>query len=246
MYKIINGIVLNRTDFHEYDRIVLLYTLELGKIKCLFKSVNKPEAKLIYFTEPATEVELQVVKLKNKNYIDFFKVTGGRIVNYNIQLRTNLEIYNYTCKILNLIDSVTLELSKDENKFFLLKRIFEVLPYASDKNLMYLAFVYRVIKLAGYMPQLYSCVSCKTKINKDSYFDILGGGVICDGCYVGVANKNLVLKISFNTIKLIQNFYKLNAYQINNLKIDAQTLSEAEHITNLYLQTFIHKPLVNV
>ncbi len=246
MYRIINGIVLNRANFSEYDKIVTLYTLELGKIKCFFRSVNKPKAKLIYFTEPATEVELKIVKVKNKNYAEFFKTAGGKIVSSNFELRNNLEVYIYTCKILNLVDATTLELLKDESKFFLIKRIFEVLPNAKSYKLMYYAFVYRFIKLAGYKPQVYKCSLCKKKSEEDGYFDVLDGSFICNICGNQAKVNSKIVKISANTTKLIQNFYKLNSQQINDLEVDNQTLEELCYITSLYLQNYIHKPLLNI
>lgn len=246
MYRIINGIVLNRTNFSEYDKIVTLYTLELGKIKCFFKSVNKPKAKLIYFTEPATEVELKIVKVKNKNYAEFFKAAGGVIVNSNVELRKNLEIYIYTCKILNLVDATTLELLKDEDKFFLIKRIFEVLPTAKSYQVMYYAFVYRFIKLSGYTPQIDRCGLCKNNLKENGVFNILNGFIICDKCVSKVKENSGIFKISINTIKLVQSFYKLNAQQINNLEINKQVLDELKYITDLYLQNFIYKPLLNI
>ncbi len=242
MYQIVNGIVLNRTNFLDYDKIIILYTLQLGKIKVLFKSVNKPFAKLIYITEPATEIELQCVKLRSKDYGYVFKAAGGKILSFNNELRKNLSVYIYTCKILDLVDALTLELAKDENKFFLIKRVFQVLPSSKNIHLVYLAFVYRFIKLCGYMPLLKNCVKCKTKLlesNKFFYFDFLDGGVVCERCF----NNNSSLKISSNTIKIIQKFYKLNAEQIDKLELPQDNIEEINKLTFLYLQNYIHRPL---
>jgi len=242
MYQIVDGIVLNRANFLDYDKIVILYTLQLGKIKVLFKSVNKPFAKLLSITEPATELELQCVKLKSKDYGYVFKAAGGKILNFNSDLRKDLNIYFYTCKILDLVDALTLELVKDENKFFLIKRVLQVLPASKNRHLLYLAFIYRFIKLCGYMPELINCVKCKSKLLKSNnffYFDFVDGGVVCEKCF----KNNSSLKISFNTTKILQKFYKLNAEQIDKLEVPQDTIEEINKLTFLYLQNYIHRPL---
>ncbi len=242
MYQIVDGIVLNRTNFSDYDKVVVVYTLQLGKIKVLFKSVNKPFAKLISFTEPAVELELQCVKLKSKDYGYVFKAAGGKILNFNNELRKDLNIFFYTCKILDLVDALTLELAKDENKFFLIKRVFQVLPLSKNKHLLYLAFIYRFIKLCGYMPELINCLKCKTKLlklNDFFYFDFINGGIVCKRCLKDGPN----LKISFNTTKILQKFYKLNAEQIDKLEVSQDTIEEMNKLTFLYLQNYVHRPL---
>jgi DNA repair protein RecO (recombination protein O) len=238
MYQIVNGIVLNRTNFSEYDKLVVLYTLELGKIKVLFKSVNKLTAKLLSFTELATEVELQLVKLKSADYM--FKCAGGVVLNYNNSLRENSEIYLYTCKVLELVDKLTLEVFKDEKKYFLLKRVLEILPFCNKNgyNLLFLAFVYRFIKLCGYTPKLNKCVRCNEKITEEYYFD-LSSGVVCSKC-----KKDYDIKIFSNTTKIIQKFYKLTAEQVCNLEIDRKTIDEIERLTLLFLQNYVYKPLL--
>lgn len=238
MYSIINGIVLNRTNFSEYDKLVLLYTLELGKIKVLFKSVNKPTAKLVSFTEVATEVELQLVRLKSTDYM--FRCAGGTVINYNNNLRKDPDIFLYTCKILELVDRLTLELFRDEKKYFLLKRVLEILPlYNNDiYEILFLAFIYRFIKLCGYTPKLDKCVRCNKEITDEYYFDSYSG-VVCNRC-----KKSSDIKIFSDTTKTIQKFYKLNAEQVRKLQLDKKILDEIKKITFLYLQNYIYKPLL--
>jgi DNA repair protein RecO (recombination protein O) len=238
MYQIVSGIVLNKTNYSEYDKIVNFYTLQLGKIRVLFKGVNKLTAKLISFTELATEAELQLVKLKSVDYM--FKCTGGKVVNYNNVLRESIEIYLYTCKILEIVDKLTLELFSDEKKYFLLKRVLEVLPVCDKNNydILFLAFVYRFIKLCGYAPKLNRCVRCDNKIGEEQYFD-LTSGVVCSGC-----KKDNDIKISLNTTKTIQKFYKLNAEEVCKFRIEKELLEEIKEVTFLYLQNYVYKPLL--
>ncbi|MCS7230645.1 MAG: DNA repair protein RecO [Elusimicrobiota bacterium] len=245
MYNLIDGFILNRKNVLEYDKIATIYTLQLGKIKVLFKGINKITSKSISYTEPATEVELQVVKLKNKNYDTIFKFAGGKIVNFNQQLRKSFRIYEYTCKILDLIDALTLELMKDENKYFLIKRVFEFLPNSKNLELIFLAFAFRFIKLCGYMPELSRCIKCKRVLNSSAYFfffDFINRGIICKECR-NISSDLRIIEISLDTIKVIQKFYKLNAEQIDNLNVENKILKEISNFTFIYLQQYLNRGL---
>ncbi|MFN3550494.1 MAG: DNA repair protein RecO [Endomicrobiia bacterium] len=245
MYNIINGFVINRKNFLEYDKISTIYSLQLGKIKVLFKGVNKITAKFISFLEPATEVELQIVKLKNKNYEPIFKFAGGRAVNFNDKLRENFKIYEYTCKILDIVDALTFEYVKDDNKFFLIKRMFDFLAYSKNIEIVFLAFVWRFIKLCGYMPELNKCVKCKNNFdNKFYFFNFVDKGIMCNECAKTSESENLEkLRISLSTKELLKKFYRLNAEEIDNLKVAKETVNEISKFIFLYLQSYLHRPL---
>ncbi|MCX7716074.1 MAG: DNA repair protein RecO [Endomicrobia bacterium] len=245
-YELVNGFILYRKNIMEYDKTITLYTLQHGKIKVLFKGVNKLTAKFISSIEPATETELQVVRLKSPNYETIFKFAGGTVVNFNHQLRTNLKIYLYTCKIIDLIDALTLEFAKDEDKFFLMKKIFQILPFSENCEVLYFAFVYRFIKLCGYMPELNKCVKCRQSlsINTNFYiFDFKNKGILCNKCINNNENNTERMKISFNSTNLLRKFYKLNAEQINNFKVEKSVLEEIIQLTSIYLQYYLHRPL---
>ncbi len=246
MYCIINGFVINRKNFSEYDKIATIYSLQLGKVKVFFKSVNKITSKFISFLEPATEVELQIVKLKNKNYDTTFKFAGGKVLNFNDKLRENFKIYEYTCRILDLVDALTFECGKDENKFFLIKRMFDFLDHNKNIEVVFLAFVFRFIKLCGYMPELNKCVKCKSSLNNKFYFyfDFIDKGIVCSECLKTLALSDLEkLKISLSAIELLKKFYKLNAEEIEKLKVDTEVIDEVSKFIFLYLQNYLHRPL---
>lgn len=244
----VNGIVLRRKNVAEYDKIVLAYTREFGKIRLLFKGVNKPKAKLLALTEPFVESELLVVKLKNKFYDDIFKVIGGQIINFNEELKADFERFIYASRVIEVIDALTFELARDEEKFFLLKRILDVFKFAKNYEILFTGFVYRFIKLCGYRPNLKSCVRCGIKINLDSfelYFDLANGGVMCNYC-VSLKEKNNVIAVDKEVIKIINMFYTLSAEEIDKLIVNEKVLKDLKELTFLYLNNYIHKPLIAV
>lgn len=249
--EIVNGIVLYNNDYLDYDKIAVVYTEQYGKIKVFFKSVNKPEAKLRALVQPVTEVELVLLKLSDEKFYDkIFKVIGGEVINYYLELKKNLAVYSYVCKVLDLVDALTYEFSVNRDKFLLLRRMLEVIKLRygklseTDKLLLFMAFVYRFIKLCGYMPNFNFCARCKKNLvtvnTKFFYFDFKNKEAICDNC---TAMDKEGFRLSVDTVITIQKFYKLSSDEILKQSVSSQVCKELELFTFMYLQDYIHRPL---
>jgi DNA repair protein RecO (recombination protein O) len=234
MYLTVKGIVFDKINVGEYDKIVSLYTLERGKIKTIFKSVNKPTAKLLSLTQIGNEVELQLYYLNDT----FLKVTGGILLDAIFEIKQDYEKYVSLCKILEIVDKLTLEFLPDEKKYILLKRVISLLKKSNNPKMIFLAFIFRWLKLCGYQPEIFRCIKCKKPVDKNLWwFDFLNSGIMCDSC----AKKNFLsttenkTKISYYSIQTIQNFYKLSGDEIEKQCIDSKTFSEIEDIVENYL-----------
>ncbi len=242
MYHIINCIVLRKENYDEYDRLVTVYSLEFGKLKLLFKSVNKPQAKLICLTEPGTEEQLYIYMSKyNTKYR--IRVIGGKLINFYSDLKSNLLKYLYTSSVLEIVDSLTLEFLKDDKKYFLLKRVLELFSQCMNYELIYLAFILRFIKLCGYGPEIYSCIVCKNRLlNYNSlYFSMKENGIICPVCIENNTELlNNTIKISYYEIFLLQKFLSLTGEEIDKLNIGPDILVNIKKFLFEYLQKYVH------
>ncbi|MFQ3675895.1 MAG: DNA repair protein RecO [Endomicrobiia bacterium] len=242
MYLLTEGIVLNQSNFREYDKVVTLYTLDKGKIKTIFKSVNKPNAKLLSLTQVGSEVEVYLY-YSNDN---FLKVVGGKLIDGYFEVKQSYEKYVNLCKILEVVDKLTLDFLPDEKKYFLIKRGISLLKNSSNPALIYTAFVLRWIKLCGYQPEIFRCIRCKKKFDdKIWWFDFLNGGIICKDCIKKdfLSTNENIIEISYYSIKIMQSFYKLSGDNIDKQKIDVKIFSEIEKIIENYLNNYLHSPL---
>lgn len=69
--------VVGRNDWREYDQIVSLYTLELGKVEVLARGVKKILSKNSAFLEPGNLVEAEVIPGKELNHLGSVQVVDG-------------------------------------------------------------------------------------------------------------------------------------------------------------------------
>ncbi|MFH1540553.1 MAG: DNA repair protein RecO [Elusimicrobiota bacterium] len=139
------AIVIKKTDFHEYDRLLTLYTKDFGKVKVIVKSVRKPKAKLVSLTELFVLAEY---RLFLREHAVFGKITGGVILDSNPQIRYNVKKYYEACYICEVLDALTPDRQPNAEKFFLLQEKLSLL----NKNVLNQKndFVEKLLHLTGF------------------------------------------------------------------------------------------------
>ena len=125
----VQAIVIKKTDFREYDRLLTLYTKDFGKIKVHARSVKKPRAKLTSLTELFVLAEY---RLFLREHAAFGKITGGVILDSNPLIRYNIQKYYEACYICEVLDALTPDRQPNSEKFFLLKEKLSLL----NKNVL--------------------------------------------------------------------------------------------------------------
>ncbi|PIU83827.1 MAG: DNA repair protein RecO [Elusimicrobia bacterium CG06_land_8_20_14_3_00_38_11] len=120
----VQAIVIRKSDFREYDRLLTLYTKDFGKIKAHARSVKKPRAKLTSLTELFVLAEY---RLFLRQHAAFGKITGGVILDPNPLIRYNVQKYYEACYICEVLDALTPDRQPNAEKFFLLKEKLELI-----------------------------------------------------------------------------------------------------------------------
>jgi len=215
------GIILNKKDVGETDRIYTIYTLEMGKIRVLAKSVRKVRAKLAGYLEPITEAEIFIAKTKGLG-----KITGSIVGNNFLQIKSNISSMKQVFYVFKILEKIISEQNRDEKTFSLLQEYLKVMEDLSGekslknenkKNILTLGFLFKFLGELGYQVEADRCVRCEKKlIPLKNYFSARRGGVLCLGC---ATQENQKIKVSDESIKFIRISLK---NKISNLvKIDA-------------------------
>ncbi len=213
------GVILNKRDVGETDRIYTIYTLEMGKIRALAKSVRKAKAKLAGFLEPITQAEIFLAKTRGLG-----KITGSIATNNFPKIKSDMDSMKQVFYVFKIMDKIISEQSADENIAKLLKDYLETMEHLSTKEnmenkkrILTLGFLFKFLGEMGYRVEADRCVGCGKKlVSQKNYFSARHGGVLCSIC---AGKENQKLKINDESIKFIRVFLK---NKISNLvKINA-------------------------
>lgn len=218
------GIILNKVEVGETDRIYTIYTLEAGKIRALANGVRKPNAKLAGNLEPITKVEVFLAKSRGMG-----KITGVISLNNFSGIKEDLDALEKAGYVFKLLNKLIVEQEPDEEAFLILKSFLNNLDALTKKketlekyDILTIGFVLKFLSIVGYHLEVERCVHCEGKLwPENNYFSASKGGVLCNKCYKFENNR---LKISADSIKTIRIILKnkldgLAKLQISKLEI---------------------------
>jgi len=143
LYKT-EGIIIKKTNFGEFDRLLTIYTKDFGKLLVKVKSVRKEKAKLKGHLELFNHSHLMIAPGRG-----FDIVTGAETINGFFDLRqntTNLSACYYFCE---LIDKLISGQERDERIWSLLLLSFEELGSSPLKQVTN-NFEKNIINFLGY------------------------------------------------------------------------------------------------
>lgn len=134
------GIILKKAGLNEVDRLLTVYTEELGKVLVSAKGVRKLESKLRYSIEPVSYVQLILVEGKN-----FLILKDAILKNQFLKIKKDLNKLKIAQEIADLIDEAIVGEERDEDMWKLILQAFRDLNLRSFKR--------NLIKLLGYDPE---------------------------------------------------------------------------------------------
>jgi len=244
-YVTATGIVIAAVGVREYDRLVTLYTRELGKVRALFCGVSRPHAKMLALTQPAVEIEVQLYRSRSIVGNRVARATGGRVLEQFAQARSSLNGYLFTCTVLELTDCLTMEHLPDPRTYALVRRALEQAGDIRRPEKVLLAFTLRLVKLCGYSPELAACVVCRRRHDGSNWhFAPVAGGLVCPSCVPKVTGD--VRRISGAAVHLLREFCTRSADDVDALDADAARVHEARQVVYAYLRQYLHRPMKTI
>lgn len=173
------AVVLGSHKFGEADKIVVMLSEDLGKIRAVAKGIRKTKSSIGARLEPMSLVDISLRSGRDLDTVDQVKLlaTHSGIRNDFNRLRQGLAM-------VEAINKVTPDKDPVPQLYALLSRALTALN-ESTSPLMLAAFFWRLLAIEGHSPQLDECVSCGG-VDGLITFDVQNGGVHCSSCATGV------------------------------------------------------------
>jgi DNA repair protein RecO (recombination protein O) len=233
------AIVLRRHDFGEADRMLTLFSKEQGKIQAIAKGARKPQTRKSGHVELFMRTNFLIAKGKT---IDI--ITQAELVEPYKLLREDLVRTTYASYVVELLDRFTAEEDHDLRKYNLLA---DGLGWFADSDNILLAarfYELRLLSLAGFQPQLFTCVSCAEPIiEQDQYFSAELGGLLCPNCRQA---DHRAQPISSSAVKVLR-YLQTHAWDtVKALVLRRDLHTELEKIMNHYLVYLLERDLKSV
>lgn len=173
-----DAVVLGRTDFGEADRLLTLFTREVGKIKAIAKGARKPQSRKTGHVELFMHSRFLLATGR-----DLDIVTQAELIESYPALRQDLMRTTYASYAVELLDRFTVESDRSLPLYDLVVAALGWFAEGGDLLLTARYYELRLLVLVGYRPQLFNCVACGEPIlEQDQFFSAELGGVLCPNC----------------------------------------------------------------
>jgi DNA repair protein RecO (recombination protein O) len=232
----VEAIVIRHNDWGEADRLLGLFTRELGKIRAIAKGIRKPRSRKAGHLEPFTRANLLLARGR-----DLYIVTQADTVDAYSQVKDDLILLGYASYVLELLDRFTYEEGENRSLYRLLSNTLTRLSSEYDPALVVRYYEIRLLDLLGFRPQLFTCAKCESEIKpEDQYFSSELGGVLCPNCGRSTAGAR---PISMQALKYLRHFQRSNFTDSIRSQIPTGVNREMEVLMQHYLTYLLERGL---
>jgi DNA repair protein RecO (recombination protein O) len=232
----VEAVVLRHSDWGEADRLLVMFTREMGKVRATAKGVRKLRSRKAGHLEPFTRSSLLLARGR-----DMLIVTQAEAVNTYAPILEDLTLLAYASYVVELLDRFTYEEGENQALYRLLCETLERLASLADPTIAIRYYEIRLLDLLGFRPQLFKCAQCGAEIlPQDQYFSAEQGGVLCPSCGKGVQG---VRPVSMSALKFMRHMQRSTYPAAARAVIPPEVNREMEILIQHYLTYLLERGL---
>jgi DNA repair protein RecO (recombination protein O) len=225
------AVILGTTDYRETDRLVTLFTRELGRVRGVARGAKRSQRRFGGALELFARIDLHIVPSEG-----LCRLQSADVVSIFPGIRGDLEriaLAGYACE---LADCLTPEGVPYPRLFRLLTACLEHLDTAPASLADRRFFEINLLNILGYRPPLDTCGRCDdTIIGADPLFVGAGGHLLCGRC--GGDQR----RISGATVASLRQALKTGRFGV--LSFDGDGAAEAGIVLDPLIASHIRRPL---
>jgi DNA repair protein RecO (recombination protein O) len=232
------AIIIRKIKLGEADRIIILFTLHLGKIRAVAKGVRRPKSRLSGHLELLTYSKVDLVHGRNLDTI-----IGSQTVNAFLPLKTDLDLSAAALYLTELVDQFTVENAENLPLFELLFDTLDKLQTEENREMLIHYFEMHLLSLTGYRPELMHCVACKKPLEPVvNAFSISSGGMLCSTCTL----TRFCYPISVNTLKILRLLQSDDYATVRRIKLTPELAEELTTVLRNYIRYLLEQEVKSV
>lgn len=190
----IKGLVLKTIQRTDSDRLIVLFTVERGKITVCAKGSRSAKSKLLPCIEPFSYSEFILYEKDG-----FFWIKEGILIENFYAIREDIKklaLASYICEVLDI--AVYENMEEPELLRLALNSLHAIATDLRPLGTVKSVFEMRTAMLLGFAPNVESCVSCGRTHADEYYFSLHDGEVVCTKCRSKALKEYLETRESVN------------------------------------------------
>lgn len=206
----VTGIVLSAMPYREKDKLIHIFSVELGKITAVLKGVSAPNAKLKFAGQPFCFAKFDLARSG-----EFYVVKGCELIDSFFELTEDYAKYMLSMTMLEVCSIILKPEIIAENLFLILIKSLQNIVYNKvDVHLSVLKFLVDTLQIIGYALNFNVCDNCGMKFIGDIKFDYHSGTFRCSSCSGGIK----IPPRDFTILKMVSS---TSVDRLNTLKLQS-------------------------
>ncbi len=229
MMQKVEGIVIRTMDYGESNKIVTLFTRELGKIGVMSRGAKKPKSRLAAVSQLFIYGTFLFQKSQGLGTLN-----QAEIIDSFRDVRKDLFRASYATYMVEMTDKLTEERQPNPSLFELLYQMLHYLNEGVDADVLLRIFEIKMLAVAGIRPQLDECASCGST-DVPVAFSIRDAGFLCKRC---VHKDERAYHLSAHSARLLRLFYYLDLERLGQISLKQETKQELKEIISAYYDEY--------
>lgn len=246
----VRGMVIGSSNVGEYDKRIILLTLERGKITVFAKGARRPKSPHVAATAPFTFGTFTVYEGR-----EAYNLIDVDVEEYFMDIRNNLSSIYHGLYFCELADYFVRENQRETNVLKLLYRSIQILCLdIIDPSLIKSIFEIKILMLNGEGYITYECVKChgiqKGKDNdyildadKENSMELVGishkaCGTVCKNC---ARNYDDVMELSKAAIYAINYIFGSTVEKVYSFNVTDEVNKELNRFSKKYMARFVDR-----
>lgn len=229
------GLTLRRSPVREADLLTVMYTREYGKLELLARGAQRLTSKLMGHLEPLTLVRVSVARGRSMD-----QITEAEVVNGFPNAKSGYENAARGLYVAEVVDGFSALSAANEELFSLAVQTLDALGGAPDPDLALRYFDLQLLRLSGFMPELYHCVECGEELEPEQHRYAAGaGGTLCLDCG---PTEVVVRPLSLGALKLLRLLHRSrSAGELPQLAISPSLEREVRETLGVTLHNWLDR-----
>lgn len=181
----VKGLVLRTTNIRESDRILTIFTEELGVISALASGARALKSRKMSSTMQFCYSSFTLTK-KGEHY----RILECELIESFFGIRVSIEGLALAGYVVEVLSDVTVAQAEKELLRLSLNTLYAISESKYPLDRIKAAFEIRCAAILGFMPEVMRCAECGAA-EGNFYFDIMGGSLICYDCNEKRARRHL-------------------------------------------------------
>ena len=227
------GMVLSSMPIGEYDKRIVIYTKEMGKISAFVRGARRANSPYLASTQAMSFGEFTLYRGRNS-----YTVNSAKISDYFFEKMHDPDVLYTGMYFLELADYYGKEdLPSPETLALLYLAMKNLSEGKIERELIRCIFELKMMVINGEYPDFFSCKLCGKK-EELVFFDEAKEGVICSDCYGTVSEQKRLKKSTLYALQYIVSspIGKLFSFTVND-----DILEQLKTIINAYIAKRVDK-----